>query len=114
MARTKSKSSSRVKMGSQEPTVRIAPKYKKTELRAVKLLAAGGLLLDPWQSDILDDWMALNSADKWVCKTCGGSVPRQNGKTGLVEGRAISGMMLRGERVIYTSHLQKTSTETFE
>lgn len=114
MARTKSKSSSRVKMGSQEPTLRIAPKYKKTELRAVKLLAAGGLLLDPWQSDILDDWMALNSADKWVCKTCGGSVPRQNGKTGLVEGRAISGMMLRGERVIYTSHLQKTSTETFE
>lgn len=114
MARTKSKSSSKVRYGSQEPTVRIAPKYKTTELRAVKLLKAGGLLLDPWQSDILDDWMALNTGDKWVCKTCGGSVPRQNGKTGLVEGRTIAGMMLRNERVIYTSHLQKTSTETFE
>lgn len=114
MAKTKSRSSSKAKNGSQEPTIRIAPKYKKTELRAVKLLAAGGLLLDPWQSDILDDWMALNNADKWVCKTCGVSIPRQNGKTGLIEGRSIAGMMLRNERVIYTSHLQKTSTETFE
>lgn len=114
MARTKSTNSSENKFGNQEPTYRIAPNYDRTELRAVKLLKACGLLLDPWQSDILDDWMALNPGDKWVCKTCGGSVPRQNGKTGLVEGRAISGMMLRGERVIYTSHLQKTSTETFE
>lgn len=114
MARTKSTNSSENKYGNQEPTYRIAPNYDRTELRAVKLLKACGLLLDPWQSDILDDWMALNPGDKWVCKTCGGSVPRQNGKTGLVEGRAIAGMLLRGERVIYTSHLQKTSTETFE
>ena len=112
--RAKSTKSLATEFGSQEPTYRIAPKYDRTELRAVKLLKAGGLLLDPWQSDILDDWMALNVADKWVCKTCGGSVPRQNGKTGLVEGRAIAGMMIRAERVIYTSHLQKTSTETFE
>lgn len=112
--RAKSTKSSATEFGSQEPTYRIAPKYDRTELRAVKLLKAGGLLLDPWQSDILDDWMALNAGDKWVCKTCGGSVPRQNGKTGLVEGRAIAGMMIRAERVIYTSHLQKTSTETFE
>lgn len=112
--RAKSTKSLESEFGCQEPTYRIAPKYDRTELRAVKLLKAGGLLLDPWQSDILDDWMALNVADKWVSKTCGGSVPRQNGKTGLVEGRAIAGMMLRSERVIYTSHLQKTSTETFE
>lgn len=110
----KSTNSSVDRYGSQVPTYRIAPTYDRTELRAVKLLKACGLLLDPWQSDILDDWMALTPGDKWVCKTCGGSVPRQNGKTGLVEGRAISGMMLRAERVIYTSHLQKTSTETFE
>ena len=115
MARTKStRSSTPSKYGKQEPRIRIAPKYTRTELRAAKLLKAGGLLLDPWQSDILDDWMALNTGDKWVCKTCGGSVPRQNGKTSLVQGRASAGMLLRNERVIYTSHLQKTSTETFE
>ena len=114
MARTKSTRSSIPKYGNQNPRIRIAPKYDRTELRAVKLLKAGGLLLDPWQSDILDDWMAMNAGNKWICKTCGGSVPRQNGKTGLMQGRAEAGMMLYGEKVLYTSHLQKTSTETFE
>lgn len=114
MAKTKSKSSSTVRFGAQEPTYRISPEYDTTELRAVKLLKAGGLLLDPWQSNILDDWMATNAGNKWVSKTCGGSVPRQNGKSLLVQGRANVGMLTRAERVIYTAHLQKTATETFE
>lgn len=115
MARkTRSESSLANRFGSQEPTVRVAPKYDTTELRAVRLLKAGGLLLDPWQSDVLDDWMAYNAGGKWVCKTCGGSVPRQNGKSLLVQGRADVGMLTRAERVIYTAHLQKTATETFE
>lgn len=114
MARAKSTASLVPKYGSQEPRYRIAPKYDRTELRAVKLLKAGGLLLDPWQSDILDDWMAMNPGMKWICKTCGGSVPRQNGKTLIMQGRAEAGMLLYGEKVLYTSHLQKTSTETFE
>lgn len=114
MPRTKSRKSSIPKYGSQVPTIRIAPKYDTTELRAVKLLKVGGLLLDQWQSDILDDWMAMSPGQKWICKTCGGSVPRQNGKTALVEGRASAGMLLYGERVLYTAHLQKTATETYE
>ena len=51
---------------------------------------------------------------KWVCKTCGGSVARQNGKTGLIEARAEAGMLMYNEQVLYTAHLQKTATETFE
>ena len=47
--------------------------------------------------------------------TCGGSLSRQNGKSlGLVVPRANYGMIMLGEEVLYTSHLQKTSTETFE
>lgn len=115
MTRAKSTSSSMGRRGSQEPRYRIAPKYDATELRAVKLLKAGGLLLDPWQDNILNDWMSYHPATKkWICKTCGGSVPRQNGKTLIMQGRAEVGMLLYGERVLYTSHLQKTSTETFE
>jgi hypothetical protein len=78
------------------------------------MLAIGGLILDPWQSDVLDDWMSLTPSGKWACKTCGGSVPRQNGKTGLVAGRSEAGMLMYHEQVLYTAHLQKTSTETFE
>jgi hypothetical protein len=83
-------------------------------MNATKLLRLGGLILDPWQSDVLDDWMALTPSGKWISKTCGGSVPRQNGKTGLVAGRGEAGMMLYNEQVLYTAHLQKTATETFE
>lgn len=102
-------------LGKQEPSVRICPDYTVTDgADAEKLLAVGGLILDPWQAAALADWMALTPGQKWICRTCGLSIPRQNGKTGLVEGRANTGMLLYNEQVIYTAHLQKTATETFE
>lgn len=102
-------------MGSQEPSARIRPNYSDSDGEdASALLAIGGLILDPWQHDVLCDWMAVGNNGKWLSKTCGGSVPRQNGKTGLVAGRAEAGMILYNEQVIYTAHLQKTATETFE
>lgn len=113
---TKSRSSSSpaVLMGKQEPSARIAPSYTDTDgPDAARILKVGGLILDPWQMYVLADWMAIRGG-LWLSRTCGGSVPRQNGKTGLVQGRAAAGMILYNEQVIYTSHLQKTSTETFE
>lgn len=102
-------------MGSQEPSERIAPDYIESDgFQATKLLAAGGMILDPWQADILDDWMGRAASGRWAASTCGGSVPRQNGKSLLVESRAEAGMLLLNEQVIYTAHLQKTATETFE
>ena len=102
-------------MGSQEPSVRIAPEYLTSDgLDAIKVLNLGGFHPDPWQSDLLDDWLAIAPSGKWACRTCGGSVPRQNGKTGILEARAEAGMILYNEQVVYTAHLQKTATETFE
>lgn len=102
-------------MGKQEPSARVAPRYRQTDgPDAENLLKVGGLILDPWQRDILNDWMSRRPSGKWACKSCGGSVPRQNGKTGLVAGRAEAGMILFNEQVVYTAHLQKTATETFE
>lgn len=102
-------------MGSQEPSERIAPAYNTSDgMDAVQILHAGGTVLDPWQSDILDDWLGRTASDKWAAPTAGGSVPRQNGKSLLVQGRAEAGMLLFTETVIYTAHLQKTATETFE
>ena len=102
-------------MGNQEPSARISPKYRQTDGGdAARLLAIGDLVLDPWQADILDDWMAVTPSGRWMSTTCGGSVPRQNGKTGLLQGRMAAGMLMYNEQVIYTAHLQKTATETFE
>ena len=80
---------------------------------AARILKVGGIVLDPWQVSVITDWMAIR-AGLWLSRTCGGSAPRQNGKTGLIWGRAAAGMILYNEQVIYTAHLQKTSTETFE
>ncbi len=101
-------------MGSQEPSARIAPRYKTSDgPDAEALLAVVGLILDPWQSGVLCDWMGRDAAGRWAASSCGGSVPRQNGKTLVLQGRATAGMVLLNENVVYTSHLQKTSTETF-
>lgn len=101
-------------MGKQVPSVRIVPDYTDTDGRdASMLLSFGGFDLDPWQNGVIDDWMATRNG-LWICRTCGLSIPRQNGKTGLLEGRATAGMIIHNEQVLYTSHLQKTSTETFE
>ena len=70
-------------------------------------------MLDPWQLGACSDWMAT-SGGMWVNRTCGMSIARQNGKTGLLQTRAASGMIMHAEQVLYTAHLQKTSTETFE
>lgn len=100
-------------MGSQEPSVRVVPDYTYTDgPDAVKILGVGGLYVDPWQSEVLNDWMG-RSEDGWSAPTCGLSVPRQNGKTLDTSGRIASGMIMYHEWVIYTAHLQKTATETF-
>ena len=102
-------------MGSQEPSERVAPDYTASDgLDAAKLVRIGGTVLDPWQSDILDDWLGRTPSGKWAAPSSGGSVPRQNGKSLLIQARSEAGMLLYNEQVVYTAHLQKTATETFE
>ena len=101
-------------MGSQEPSVRIVPDYEYSDGDdAVKILKIGKLRPDPWQENAMLDWMGRNEEELWASSTCGLSVPRQNGKTLNVSGRSGAGMILFGEWVVYTAHLQKTATETF-
>lgn len=113
--RSRKSSRSELLMGSQEPSERIVPDYRTSDgLDAARLVQIGGTMLDPWQADILDDWMGRTPAGKWAAPTAGGSVPRQNGKSLLIQARSESGMLMFNEQVIYTAHLQKTATETFE
>lgn len=102
--------------GQQRPTRIIVPNYDYSEWQEChRLNAAGGLEMLEWQDGIMCGWLGRTPLGKWAAPTCAGSVPRQNGKSlGLVESRANYGMVVLAEEVIYTSHLQKTSTETFE
>ena len=101
-------------MGSQTPSVRIVPEHEYTDgADAAKILSVGRLNVDPWQENVLLDWMGRNKYDIWASSTCGLSVPRQNGKTLITVGRIASGMVMYSEWIIYTAHLQKTATETY-
>lgn len=101
--------------GSQEPTRHVVPPHAETHGdRAAALLGRSGLDLMPWQRLVLSDWLTLDAGGGWAAPSCGLSVPRQNGKTCCITGRMAHGMVAYGEWVVYTSHLQKTSTETFE
>ena len=54
-------------MGSQTPSVRVAPEYIYTDGEdAVKILAASKLYVDPWQANVLNDWMGRTDDD--ICR----------------------------------------------
>lgn len=100
----------------QVPTRLVVPSYVYSEWREChELNALGGLVMLQWQDGVMEGWLGRNALGKWSAPTGSGTIPRQNGKSlGLVEARANYGMAVLGEQVLYTSHLQKTSTETFE
>ena len=102
--------------GAQRPTRLVMPEYAESEWKDCHAVnSAGGIDMLEWQDAIMRCWLATNSVGRWAAMTCGGSLSRQNGKSlGLVVPRCNYGMIMLGEEVLYTSHLQKTSTETFE
>lgn len=103
-------------IGRQEPTKLVVPEYVSSDWKRCHALnAAGGIDMLEWQDGVMRGWLGVNELGRWTASSCGGSVPRQNGKSlGVVVPRINYGMTMLKEEVIYTSHLQKTSTESFE
>jgi hypothetical protein len=74
-----------------------------------------GWELDPWQEFVLAESLNLNPmSGKYMAREVGLVVPRQQGKTFIVEARELVGALLLGEKtIIHSSHLFKTSFESF-
>lgn len=105
-----------VVLGAQEPRLRVASDAgdRADGEAADQLLASYGLNLDDWQAWTLDDWLAVDPATSlWVHQTCGLSVPRQNGKNGVLEAREVYGMTVIGEKFLHTAHEVKTARKAF-
>lgn len=95
------------------PRVRCAPDAARSEGDdAVWLAASYGLDADPWQADLLRDWLLVRSG-RWAAARCGVAVPRQNGKNGALEIREVYGMVALGERILHTAHEVKTARKAF-
>ena len=115
MTVTKSKQSD-ILQGVQTPTISVIPEHSYSLLdECLETNALGGLNPFEWQANVLYGWLTCNSLGKWAASTGGLSVPRQNGKSlGVVAARCNYGLLILQEEIIYTAHLQKTATETFE
>lgn len=109
-------SSSATPPANAEPTFSAFPAYSYSEIDdCYEANLAGGLRMFDWQVAVVEPWLGRDALGRWSAGTCGLTVARQNGKSlGTVEARANYGMLVLGERVVYTAHLQKTATETFE
>jgi len=78
---------------------------------AVELAAAVGFEADEWQASVLESWLGRGADGRWAHNRCGLSVPRQNGKNGVVLMRELYGMVMLGERIVHTAHQVKTARE---
>jgi phage terminase large subunit-like protein len=82
---------------------------------AVELARSAGLELDGWQADVIRGAAVLRADGKWANFEVGVNVPRQNGKGGILEARALAGLFLWGERyIIWSAHNFDTSKEGFQ
>lgn len=93
--------------------MRCVPVADRTEgPNAVWLAASYGMAADPWQADLLADWMVVR-AGRWAASRCGAAVPRQNGKNGALEIFELYCMVALGLRVLHTAHEVKTARKAF-
>lgn len=115
------------RVGCQEPTLHMAAPYSVTMGRYVAEWERvyKGVTLNPWQSAMLDDWLALGPGLRYVHPRNLMMVPRQNGKTEVVLARidwgvAIlpfvrrkAGLSFKGERILFSAHEDSTVVEIF-
>jgi hypothetical protein len=81
---------------------------------AVELAASAGLVLDPWEAEVLDVALGERGDGTWAASEVGVIVPRQNGKGAILEARELAGLFLFKERLIlHSAHEFKTSSEAF-
>jgi phage terminase large subunit-like protein len=80
---------------------------------AIQLAAECGLLLDPWQQDIVNVALAERADASLAASTAFVICSRQNGKNGFLEAVELHDLVLAGAWLIHTAHLFPTAREAF-
>lgn len=103
-----------IRLGRQTPTVSAVLPYENSRgAEAVELYNKSGRTAQEWQTLMLEDIMALDSAGLWLHMKFGWSIPRRNGKSEILIMRAMYAVT-HGERVLYTAHRTTTSHNAWE
>lgn len=82
---------------------------------AVDLAASAGLDMDPWQAEVVHDFLTERADGKWAALECGLIVPRQNGKSRALEAIALHALFLDPDAhlILWSAHQFKTAREAF-
>lgn len=103
-----------MKTGNQIPRLRVEPERCSSDGGdAAELMAAYVHPLFPWQKLVLDCWLGTDCDGKYTASSAGLSGPRQNGKNDVLVGREFFGMVGKGDRILHTAHLTRTSKKAF-
>lgn len=101
--------------GSQSPRIRFSPKWESTGGADAAFLAESyGLIPDPWQQLVLDDWLGEDRRGRLAAGSVALAVPRQNGKNAILEIVELFKMVLQGRRILHTAHEVKTARKAFQ
>ena len=94
------------------PTRHISlPRAADMAQQTAALMARAGITLSDWQMDMLSDWSAVGEDGKFVHKRCGGSIPRQVGKSFVAVPWGATLAAALGMKVLYTAHNYSTTCE---
>ena len=100
--------------GVQEPSFSLVPRHSQSDgPDACDLSAAYGMKPDPWQETVMEGWLGTNSRLMYTASDCGLSVPRQNGKNGILEFVELYKSAIQGRRILHTAHEVKTCRKHF-
>jgi hypothetical protein len=103
-----------VLQGVQTPRVASVPPARWTEADDAAFLASSyGLTPDEWQFTVLQGWLGRRVSGRWAAARCGLSVPRQNGKNGVLEVAELYKMVALGRAILHTAHEVKTARKAF-
>lgn len=104
-----------MRTGNQRPRIKLIPDYSYSAAEeAVELAALAGLRLDDWQQHVLRGPLGIRGDGKWAASTVGLVLPRQQGKSVVLDARQLAGLYLFNEPLaIASSHEFKTTSEAF-
>jgi phage terminase large subunit-like protein len=103
-------------IGAQRPAWSHLPSEVRSSAgaEAIDLARAAGLVLDDWQSWVLDKSLGENDAGSWSAFEVALLVGRQNGKNAILEARELAGIVLFGDDlIVHTAHRADTTMEHF-
>lgn len=100
--------------GRQQPSLDVTPKHWQTYGPDACALAEDyGMHADPWQRHVLDGFMGILKSGRWAADDCGMSLPRQNGKNGVLEIYELYATAILGLKILHTAHEVKTCRKHF-